>query len=159
MVTGIKNKTKADKAKIPDKKISNNGGAKMKITGDEYIKLADLCYNAAKKHKKLSAENAYYEVLARKCLAKSDQLLKPKATGGGGESKGSSTQKKKGERWKCTACKHKFSKPVDRKHCPTCDSTDIEQLKLTAFTSSSKKDVDLEPGESPADQEIELPAV
>jgi rubrerythrin len=132
----------------------------MRITVEEYGELADLCIKAAKKVKKMSKEHAHLQLLAEKCIAKSDKMNQARKN----KARGPTKQKKKAERWKCVSCNHKFAKPVDRKHCPTCDSTDIQQLKLTAFTTPK---VDLEPGEreeadteeEEEELEAELPAI
>jgi rubrerythrin len=150
MVTDIKNKSRAAKAKLPDKKVNASGATKMRITREDYLELADLANIKAKKYKPLSENNARYSLLAAKCKAKADQMSKDKKA-----KKGPSKQKKKAERWHCMNCNVKFDKPIGRKHCPTCDSVDIEQMKITSFTAKPE----LEPGESSTtDEDIELEA-
>jgi hypothetical protein len=134
------------KNKPPAGKTGKVKKAGMRIESQEYLKLAELCKTKARTYKNLSSQNAYYNQLAEKCKAKAAQLAKVKP------STGPSKQKKKAERWKCKACKEKFDKPVNKRHCPTCDATDIEQLKLTAFTTTAKPD--LEPGESNTEEPI-----
>jgi rubrerythrin len=54
---------------------------------------------------------------------------------------GSTHQKTTSQKYRCKTCNHEFTKPTKKLHCPNpeCDSTDLEQKKITDFHTEDQE--------------------
>jgi rubrerythrin len=54
---------------------------------------------------------------------------------------GSTHQRTKAQKYRCKTCNHEFKTPTKKLHCPNpeCDSTNLEQLKITDFRTEDEE--------------------
>ena len=116
-----------------DLTIANKGGAKAekkntRLSADDYEEAAGYLGDFQMKIRDRIIKERLNDLI-EKFKARAKKMRETTRT------PGATHQKTQAQKYRCKKCNHEFTKPNKKLHCPNpeCDSTDLEQTKLTDF--------------------------
>jgi rubrerythrin len=116
-----------------DLTIANKGGAKAekkntRLSADDYEEAAGYLGDFQIKVRDRIIKERLNDLI-EKFKARAKKMRETTRT------PGATHQKTQAQKYRCKKCNHEFTKPNKKLHCPNpeCDSTDLEQTKLTDF--------------------------